>query len=321
MRIRTFFAAAILIAVTQNVSRPEPFAFSLEIPQEETTEEELSRRVSLLEQEYADIEKSLEKLRKDSEGLKKNAKARLMVLYKFKQIGYATPLLFGAGPDSTIDTGYVAGKLLLNDHRILLDLHERNLEIKKLEALSFQKREKIRQLELRANAYERDLLEHDLVNLHRRALNRKPVFGFTWTPFSTRRGALPPPTDGEISAASASKVDASSRSILYNRGVIINAPKGQPVRAIHEGIIVFADWFKDYGNVMIVDHGNHYYSLIAHADKLLKKVGEIVKSEEIIATVGNTGSQGDPKLYFEIRHHGKPVDPAEWLAVRKSFKE
>jgi septal ring factor EnvC (AmiA/AmiB activator) len=68
---------------------------------------------------------------------------------------------------------------------------------------------------------------------------------------------------------------------------------------------------------MIIDHGDHYHSLIAHAERLMKGVGDPVKRGELVATVGNTGSSNTTQLYFEIRHHGKPVNPMEWLASGK----
>lgn len=139
--------------------------------------------------------------------------------------------------------------------------------------------------------------------------------------FSSRRGELLPPTGGEITRSFGGKTPIPSRTILYNSGVVITAPKGQEIRAVHDGTVMFADWFKEYGKVMIIDHGDHYYSLVAHVDQLYKNVGQTVREGEAIATVGETGSLGKPGLYFEIRHHGKPVDPTQWLAVRKSSKE
>ncbi len=77
--------------------------------------------------------------------------------------------------------------------------------------------------------------------------------------------------------------------------------------------MLFADWFKGYGNMMIIDHGAHYYTVYAHVEEMFKSVGEQVRAGEVIATVGDTGSLEGPRLHFEVRHHGKPVDPAEWF--------
>lgn len=101
----------------------------------------------------------------------------------------------------------------------------------------------------------------------------------------------------------------------------MKAPEGEPVHAIFRGTVIFAEWLKEYGQVMIIDHGEHYCSLIAHAEQLLKQVNETVERGEVIATVGKTGALKAPGLYFEIRHHGSPVDPLEWLRADTTSKE
>ena len=83
---------------------------------------------------------------------------------------------------------------------------------------------------------------------------------------------------------------------------------------------MYADWFKEYGKVMIIDHGDHYYSLVAHVDQFFKKPGDNVGEGETVASVGNTGSLDVPKLYFELRRYGKPLNPMEWLAIRNNSK-
>ena len=82
--------------------------------------------------------------------------------------------------------------------------------------------------------------------------------------------------------------------------------------AIHNGRVVFADWLRGSGLLIIVDHGDEYLSLYAHNQTLLKSSGEAVKAGDAIATVGNTGGEQQAGLYFEIRHKGVPTDPAEW---------
>ena len=76
---------------------------------------------------------------------------------------------------------------------------------------------------------------------------------------------------------------------------------------------MFAQWLKGYGNLMIINHGNNYYTLYAHVEEMYKKKGEQVDIGEIIGTAGDTGSIKGPCLHFEVRHHGKPVDPLKWL--------
>lgn len=96
------------------------------------------------------------------------------------------------------------------------------------------------------------------------------------------------------------------------QGVTIPAREGAPVRAIHHGRVVYADWFRGSGLLLIIDHGDGYMSLYAHNQSLLKEVGEWVTAGTSISTVGNSGGQDRAALYFEIRHQGKPTDPAGW---------
>jgi len=133
--------------------------------------------------------------------------------------------------------------------------------------------------------------------------------------FSVRRGTLPLPTTGRVAKLYGDGQSSSYAPILYNNGIVIEAPRGQEVKAVHDGKVVFAQRFQKYGKVMIIDHGEHYHTLIAHADRLLKRTGDRVDNGETVATVGGAGVSGSSMLYFEIRHHGQPVDPAKWLAV------
>lgn len=96
------------------------------------------------------------------------------------------------------------------------------------------------------------------------------------------------------------------------QGLMIDAREGSTVRAIHHGRVVYADWFRGSGLLLIIDHGDGYMSLYAHNQSLHREVGEWVTTNAIISTVGNSGGQFKFALYFEIRHQGKPSDPRKW---------
>ena len=96
-------------------------------------------------------------------------------------------------------------------------------------------------------------------------------------------------------------------------GLLIAAPVGTPVRAVADGRVVFSEWMSGYGLICIVDHGNGDMSLYAYNDALLRNVGDDVHRGDPVASVGNSGGQGRPALYFELRRNGSPVDPAAWL--------
>lgn len=98
-----------------------------------------------------------------------------------------------------------------------------------------------------------------------------------------------------------------------SNGVLIGAAAGTQVRAVADGVVVFAEWMTGYGMILIVDHGGGAMSLYAHCEALLKSAGDAVKRGDAVATVGNSGGQGQPALYFELRRNGQPVNPAGFL--------
>jgi septal ring factor EnvC (AmiA/AmiB activator) len=98
------------------------------------------------------------------------------------------------------------------------------------------------------------------------------------------------------------------------RGIVLRAPAGTPVKSVAAGVVVYADWLRGFGNLMIIDNGQHYMTVYGYNQSLLKHVGDPVSAGDVIATVGATGGQVESGLYFEIRYQGRPVDPAQWLA-------
>jgi septal ring factor EnvC (AmiA/AmiB activator) len=134
--------------------------------------------------------------------------------------------------------------------------------------------------------------------------------------FTSLKGTLKMPVDGEIISSYGIYTDTEFNVKNFQSGIDIQAKKGDPVRAARGGEVVYASWFKGFGNMMILDHGGHCHTVYAHADKLLKSEGDQVKNGEVIATVGATGSLVGPVLHFEVRHHGKPIDPVKWLSKK-----
>ena len=124
-----------------------------------------------------------------------------------------------------------------------------------------------------------------------------------------RVGGLGWPVAGNLLASFGGRLPDGRRS----DGVLIAAPAGTAIKAVADGTVVFADWMTGYGNILIVDHGNGYMSLYAHADGLLKDPGTPVRRGDPVATVGTSGGQDVAALYFELRRNGTPVNPAGWL--------
>jgi murein hydrolase activator len=131
--------------------------------------------------------------------------------------------------------------------------------------------------------------------------------------FAALQGALPPPAPGPVTAGFGRVMDPRFNTVTLQNGLDIGAPAGAPVRAVAPGRVVHAGWFKGYGNLVIVDHGDGYHSLVAHLASMQTAMGEEVQAGAVLGTVGDTGSLKGPYLYFEIREQGRPVDPQSWL--------
>jgi septal ring factor EnvC (AmiA/AmiB activator) len=100
------------------------------------------------------------------------------------------------------------------------------------------------------------------------------------------------------------------------KGLFIRAPQGSEVKAVAGGQVVFADWMRGFGNLMIVDHGDGYLSVYGYNDAMLKQVGDGVRGGDPIAIAGNSGGNAESGLYFELRHQGQPVDPLKWISLK-----
>jgi len=133
-------------------------------------------------------------------------------------------------------------------------------------------------------------------------------------PFASARGKLPWPVDGRLVARYGTPRGGDARTKWD--GVLIGAPAGSQVRAVHGGRVVFADWLRGAGLLVILDHGNGYLSLYGHNQNLLKSAGDVVKAGDPIATVGSSGGQETSALYFAIRQNGRPSDPAQWCRAQ-----
>jgi septal ring factor EnvC (AmiA/AmiB activator) len=133
-------------------------------------------------------------------------------------------------------------------------------------------------------------------------------------PFAKAKGKLPWPVNGRLVARFGSARDGDSRAKWD--GVMIGASAGSQVHAVHGGRVVFADWLRGAGLLVILDHGNGYLSLYGHNQSLLKDAGDLVQAGEAIATVGTSGGQDTPALYFAIRQQGRPSDPAQWCRAQ-----
>ena len=126
------------------------------------------------------------------------------------------------------------------------------------------------------------------------------------------RAGMPPPIRGAILG----RFGAIREGTHTWKGVFIGANTGEAVHAIATGRVVYADWMRGFGNLLIIDHGNGYLSIYGNNDALLKQIGDVVQKGETIANIGNSGGNAESGLYFEIRHQGQPLDPLRWVSLK-----
>lgn len=143
--------------------------------------------------------------------------------------------------------------------------------------------------------------------------NQLPDSSLDANPFQQLKGRLNLPIKGElINRFGSPRADSG----LTWKGLFILSPSGQDVKAIAAGQVVYADWLRGFGNLIIVDHGAGYMSLYGNNETLYKQVGDYVHAGDTIAAVGNSGGNAESGLYFEMRHQGKPFDPLTWVTVK-----
>lgn len=130
--------------------------------------------------------------------------------------------------------------------------------------------------------------------------------------FAKQKGSLRLPVRGAVAGRFGSPREGGGTW----RGLFIRAPTGSEVKAVANGRVVFAEWMRGFGNLLIVDHGDSYLSIYGNNDSMLKQTGQAVKGGETVATAGNSGGNPDSGLYFELRHQGQPIDPMKWASLK-----
>ena len=128
-------------------------------------------------------------------------------------------------------------------------------------------------------------------------------------PFSSYKGRLTWPLAGNLLHDFG---QPRAGGLKWN-GVVFAAPRGREVRAVYHGRVVFADWLAGMGLLVIVDHGDRYYTVCGHLDELAVEAGAEVVAGQVLGAAGETGSLSGPRLYFEIRRGAEALDPSDWL--------
>jgi len=144
-------------------------------------------------------------------------------------------------------------------------------------------------------------------------VEKVPELGSLAGPFSSLRGKLRLPVRGELVGRFGAPRDEGPAG---QKGVFIRAREGDAVRSVAAGQVVYADWMRGFGNLLIVDHGETYFSIYANNESLLKQTGDPVAAGEAVATVGASGGNEQSGLYFELRHLGQAFDPMRWVVLK-----
>jgi septal ring factor EnvC (AmiA/AmiB activator) len=277
------------------------------------------------------------------------ASQRLVALYKLNWIGRIQLLATAESFFDFLDRRSALQNILKQDERLLEKLNQDKIDLESLlEQLQLRKTEK-RALELTLKKQIRTLdaeqdkragllrtiknekstamatldelkhaaqeLDSTLRNLPaaRNRIESKETDQDADQAFERYKGLLSWPVKGKIVSFYGPYRDDRYNVTNFESGINIQAERGEPIRAVADGYTIFASWFKGYGNMVIIDHGDHYYTVYAHLEEVFKVKGDRVDKGEVIATVGDSGSLSGPGLHFEVRHHGKPTDPLQWI--------
>ncbi len=302
----------------------------------------ISSDIQAIEVRVKEIEERREILIKEMDENKACVKSRLQALYRMKM---ANNNKFRRMPDSVFDfiiSQRSLEKILDHDFSLLYDQFNRQKELNDLAhelednknsslKLNAGLMEQIRIIE--QNREERNLILKDIrkkkslraaamaslknaaqqLRQHMKAMEAVPEVNESGGAFETLYGSLEMPVQGTIISKFGSEKNGDYTSFTFQSGIDIKVERGEPVKSVFRGNVAYANWLNGYGNLMIINHGDSYYTLYAHVEEMFKKRGDLVEIGEVIATAGDTGSINGLCLHFEIRHHDKPVDPLKWL--------
>ncbi len=297
---------------------------------------EAQLQIKALEDEIVSINGRIGQRREDLKG-------RLRVLYKQQYGGKALILISAEDYQDLIKKGRYMSLLTYQDRRLINELSDeineadakkkelehmrRKLEAsrasvqgkkKELESEHARKDRLLASVRSKRSSYENMLkeLEDSSVKLREmieRLEREKRGEPYAGKGFRSLRGRLGWPVDGEVVVSFGKYNDPQYNIPVFKNGIEIKADAEEEPRAVTDGRVVFADWFKGYGLLLIIDHGNGYHTLYGHLSEIFHKSGDIIKKGAVLGKIGESGLLNVPTLYFEIRYKGKPVDPLHWL--------
>ena len=307
----------------------------------------LGREIAALDEKIADTARASEELIQKIKANEQYMAKRMVALYKLNWLGKFQLMASATSLNELLQRKTAIARILAYDEKVMSQImdNRRSLEIIRSQ-LHAQRDEKRRRAERYQQEIDRMAAERtkrskllayvrkemsaqqaSVESLKQAALELDEKIqnlgvGVTGTaadeyfedkPFQAYKGLLKMPVKGKIVSLFGKFKNTRYDVLNFRSGIEIQTERGEPIQAVYRGKILYADWFKGYGNMIIIDHGNSYYTVYAHIEEVFKTTGDVVESGEVMATVGDTGSMTGPKLYFEVRHHGKPLDPMQWL--------
>jgi septal ring factor EnvC (AmiA/AmiB activator) len=288
-----------------------------------------------------------EELRKRIHANEEYVSRRLVALYKMNRLGKFHLPASAESMNEFIQRKSALERILAYDEKIRRDLVKNQAELKKMlkrlddhkalksaRAAEYQKQtglmsqERSTRTQLLADIRKQKALELAAIDALSQAaddLERRiklltteksePVLdkNASQLSFSAHKGLLIMPVNGKIINLFGPYKNPKYHITNFRSGIDIKTDHGEPIRSVFKGKVIYSNWFKGYGNMIIIDHGSSYYTVYAHMEETFKSKGDEVDAGEVIATVGDTGSMTGAKLYFEVRNHGKPMNPLKWL--------
>ena len=305
-------------------------------------------RLAALFRQARELEAEVERLTGDLAKARKELGARVVALYRMGPLSYARFLLVAYNAEEVLFIYEVVGWLASQNRSLVTSIRtqiaehqeavraanetttqltttraEETLAVQELAAQQDFRQDLIRQIDIEATVGRRALKEQtssisaleELLGTVLSAPVNGPLVGKR-PAVSTAFGDLSWPADGPIIERFGRKQHAVYETYTVVKGIEIAAGAGDPVGAVYQGRIAFADWFENYGLLAIISHGDDFYTVYGHLDEILVQIGDWVDEGDQIGTVGQTGSLIGPSLYFEIREGTEAVNPELWLRKR-----
>ena len=299
------------------------------------------------EAKVQNIRVEIKKTKKELEKKREILMNVLASLYKLGKFRYIQIILSAKNLSNLISGSKYISELIKLQSEIIED-YKKNLEkLKKNEEELKRKTEELKVLKRKAEQKRKDLKQQEIKNkiliekikkdksyytkaikeltlqaeklkeVIKNLTKKEEVFPFVFPPIYEKRGFLNWPIEGQVITFFGLQKHPVFKTTILNKGIEISPYKPHSlVRSIYYGRVVFADYFKGYGNLIIIDHGLKYYSLYGYCADFLVDKGNFVKENQPIAIVGDTGSLKGECLYFELRYRTKPLNPLKWLRKR-----